>query len=125
MASAATAEEIQRAVLLRADELEIITENLRGQLGPARGSLHAALTLAGSLPQPLRATVARHMAMTPDPNLCIQILTPLLRHLNLLLDFVENDERINPGIDVDSPGGPTMEVIDPFSNTIRFCQTTA
>lgn len=33
-------------------------------------------------------------------------------------------DRINPGIDVDSPGGPTMEVIDPFSNTIRFCQTT-
>jgi len=90
VASAATAEEIQRAVLLRADELEIITENLQGQLGPSRGSLHAALTLAGSLPQPLRATVTRHMAMTPDPNLRIQILTPLLRHLNLLLDFVEN-----------------------------------
>jgi len=33
-------------------------------------------------------------------------------------------ERMNPGIDIDSPGGPTMEVIDPFSNTIRFCQTT-
>lgn len=32
--------------------------------------------------------------------------------------------RMNPGIEVDSPGGPTMEVIDPFSNTIRFCQTT-
>jgi hypothetical protein len=32
--------------------------------------------------------------------------------------------RMNPGIDVDSPGGPTMEVIDPFSNTIRFCQSS-
>jgi hypothetical protein len=32
-------------------------------------------------------------------------------------------DRLNPGIDVDAPGGPTMEVIDPFSNTIRFCQT--
>lgn len=32
--------------------------------------------------------------------------------------------RMNPGIEADSPGGPTMEVIDPFSNTIRFCQTT-
>ncbi|WP_176562266.1 glyoxalase superfamily protein [Mycolicibacterium palauense] len=30
--------------------------------------------------------------------------------------------RMNPGIDADSPGGPTMDVIDPFSNTIRFCQ---
>ncbi|MGY4709193.1 glyoxalase superfamily protein [Mycolicibacterium sp. CBM1] len=33
-------------------------------------------------------------------------------------------DRMNPAIDFDSPGGPTMEVIDPFSNTIRFCQTT-
>ncbi|MDV3126506.1 glyoxalase superfamily protein [Mycobacterium sp. 21AC1] len=32
--------------------------------------------------------------------------------------------RMNPGIEADSPGGPTMEVVDPFSNTIRFCQTT-
>lgn len=30
---------------------------------------------------------------------------------------------MNPGIVADSPGGPTLEVIDPFSNTIRFCQT--
>ncbi|OBI79377.1 glyoxalase superfamily protein [Mycobacterium sp. E740] len=33
-----------------------------------------------------------------------------------------NYSRMNPDIDADSPGGPTMEVIDPFSNTIRFCQ---
>jgi catechol 2,3-dioxygenase-like lactoylglutathione lyase family enzyme len=33
--------------------------------------------------------------------------------------------RLNPGIEADSPGGPTMEVIDPFSNTIRFCQTAS
>lgn len=32
--------------------------------------------------------------------------------------------RLRPGIDHDSPGGPTMEVIDPFSNTLRFCQPT-
>lgn len=90
MASAGTADEIRRSVLLRANELEIITGNLRGQLGPSRDSLHAALTLAGSLPNPMRDTVAHHMASTPDPNLRIQILTPLLRHLNYLLDFVES-----------------------------------
>ncbi len=32
--------------------------------------------------------------------------------------------RLNPGIEDDSPGGPTMEVVDPFANTIRFCQAT-
>lgn len=31
-------------------------------------------------------------------------------------------QRMNPGIEDDGPGGPTMQVIDPFSNTIRFCQ---
>lgn len=35
-----------------------------------------------------------------------------------------NYDRFNPGVDVDAPGGPTMEVTDPFSNTIRFCQTS-
>lgn len=33
--------------------------------------------------------------------------------------------RMSPGIDVESPGGPTMEVVDPFSNTIRFCQNAS
>ncbi|MEU3270026.1 glyoxalase superfamily protein [Saccharomonospora sp. NPDC006951] len=32
------------------------------------------------------------------------------------------DARIRPGIDTGAPGGPTMEVIDPFANTLRFCQ---
>ena len=27
-----------------------------------------------------------------------------------------------PGVDDDAPGGPTLTVIDPFANVIRFCQ---
>lgn len=30
--------------------------------------------------------------------------------------------RMNPGLDDDGPGGPTVEVVDPFANTLRFCQ---
>jgi catechol 2,3-dioxygenase-like lactoylglutathione lyase family enzyme len=30
---------------------------------------------------------------------------------------------LNPGIESDAPGGPTLTVIDPFGNEIRFCQT--
>jgi catechol 2,3-dioxygenase-like lactoylglutathione lyase family enzyme len=30
--------------------------------------------------------------------------------------------RQRPGIDADAPGGPTMAVIDPFGNVLRFCQ---
>jgi catechol 2,3-dioxygenase-like lactoylglutathione lyase family enzyme len=29
---------------------------------------------------------------------------------------------IRPGIDADAPGGPTMEVIDPYGNKLRFAQ---
>lgn len=30
--------------------------------------------------------------------------------------------RLRPGIDADAPGGPTMDVTDPFGNVLRFCQ---
>lgn len=29
--------------------------------------------------------------------------------------------RLRPGIDPDAPGGPTIEVTDPFGNVLRFC----
>lgn len=30
--------------------------------------------------------------------------------------------RLRPGIDRDAPGGPTMDILDPFGNALRFCQ---
>ncbi|ADD43301.1 glyoxalase superfamily protein [Stackebrandtia nassauensis] len=30
--------------------------------------------------------------------------------------------NLRPGIERDAPGGPTMEIIDPFGNVLRFCQ---
>lgn len=30
--------------------------------------------------------------------------------------------RLRPGIDLDAPGGPTMEILDPFGNALRFCE---
>lgn len=32
--------------------------------------------------------------------------------------------RLRPGFDHDAPGGPTLEVIDPFGNVLRFCEST-
>lgn len=29
---------------------------------------------------------------------------------------------MRPGVDRDAPGGPTIEVIDPSGNTVRFCE---
>ncbi|SMX72895.1 glyoxalase superfamily protein [Brevibacterium linens] len=31
--------------------------------------------------------------------------------------------RLSPGIDRHAPGGPTVEVTDPFGNVMRFCET--
>lgn len=89
MTSTTTAAELERAVLLRADELEEITSELRGPLASSRGSLRAALTLAGSMPAAVREVVRREMARMADPGLQCQILESLLRHLNSVLDFVE------------------------------------
>ncbi|WP_275001510.1 glyoxalase superfamily protein [Promicromonospora iranensis] len=32
--------------------------------------------------------------------------------------------RLRPGIDRDAPGGPTIEVIDPFGNVLRLCESS-
>lgn len=31
--------------------------------------------------------------------------------------------KLRPGVDPDAPGGPTLTVLDPFGNSIRFAQT--
>ena len=59
---------------------------------------------------------------TPESTVRVPIIDLAALHKEL---HATGYDRMNPGIEVDSPGGPTLEVIDPFSNTIRFCQTTA
>lgn len=36
--------------------------------------------------------------------------------------LAKHNTRSRPGIEEDAPGGPTMSVIDPSSNVLRFCQ---
>jgi catechol 2,3-dioxygenase-like lactoylglutathione lyase family enzyme len=33
--------------------------------------------------------------------------------------------RVRPGIDPDTPGGPTLQVIDPYGNILRFAQPSS
>lgn len=41
----------------------------------------------------------------------------------LLAEFSERPHRrLRPAIEYDAPGGPTIEVTDPFGNVIRFCE---
>jgi hypothetical protein len=32
---------------------------------------------------------------------------------------------VRPGVDLDAPGGPTLQVIDPYGNVLRFAQLTS
>lgn len=32
------------------------------------------------------------------------------------------DAPLRPGVDMDAPGGPTLQVIDPYGNVLRFAQ---
>lgn len=32
--------------------------------------------------------------------------------------------RLRPDLDLDAPGGPTVQVTDPFGNVLRFCEPT-
>jgi catechol 2,3-dioxygenase-like lactoylglutathione lyase family enzyme len=32
---------------------------------------------------------------------------------------------VRPGVDPDAPGGPTLEVVDPYGNVLRFAQPSA
>jgi catechol 2,3-dioxygenase-like lactoylglutathione lyase family enzyme len=33
--------------------------------------------------------------------------------------------RLRPGIDRDAPGGPTIQLVDPFGNVLRLCEPTS
>lgn len=36
--------------------------------------------------------------------------------------LAKDDTRLRPGVQADAPGGPTMQVIDPYGNVLRFAQ---
>lgn len=87
--SDATALELRRAVVLRANELREIVAHLRGPLGRSRSSLRGALDLVAGFPEELVLVVDREWAKNTDPTSRSQILTTLLRHTNFVADFVE------------------------------------
>lgn len=56
------------------------------------------------------------------PGSCVWVSVGDLEALHRELRQRGDVGRQHPGIDADAPGGPTMDVIDPFGNVIRFCQ---
>lgn len=85
----AVAEELRRAVLLRASELHEMVQHLRGPLGRSRNSLRTALDVVERFPAELQTTVELEWDRNPDPGSRVLILTSLLRRANLVADVVE------------------------------------
>lgn len=94
-ASAATAAELRRAVLVRAHDLEEICRRLRGPISPHRRDLRDALQIAGEFPSALRHTVEYEWDRNIDPAARELVLQQLLRHANMVADFI--DEHLAHG----------------------------
>jgi deoxycytidine triphosphate deaminase len=62
---------------------------LRGALGRSRQSLSEALSLLDDLPDVIVSVVEHELSRAPDLRSKIGILTSVLRHINYVLDFVE------------------------------------
>ena len=90
MFSQESADELRRAALLRVAELREIVGNLKGPLGGSRNSLLAALELTEAFPAEVESVLEAEFARAPDGQSKIQIVLPLLRHLNYVLNLVEN-----------------------------------
>lgn len=58
---------------------------------------------------------------TPGTALWIPVQDVISFNTELL---AKKSPRSRPGIDHQAPGGPTMTVVDPFSNDLRFCQVS-
>ncbi|OZF06805.1 glyoxalase/bleomycin resistance/extradiol dioxygenase family protein [Rhodococcus sp. 15-1154-1] len=55
------------------------------------------------------------------PGTVVWIPVQDIRAFHRQLDAAEY-RSMRPGLDTDAPGGPTVTVIDPSSNVLRFCQ---
>jgi hypothetical protein len=58
---------------------------------------------------------------TPGSTLWVPVRDVTGLHAEL---SAKRNPHSRPGIERDAPGGPTLTVIDPFSNRIRFCEPT-
>ncbi len=78
---------------------------------------------------PLYARLQRHTAVldlsehhgdgTPGTAVWLPVTDVRAMHRELTL---RRHPRLRPGVDRHAPGGPTMEILDPFGNILRFCQ---
>ncbi|WP_377273076.1 glyoxalase superfamily protein [Peterkaempfera sp. SMS 1(5)a] len=57
---------------------------------------------------------------SPNGVVCFPVRDVVGLHKELL---ARPNAPLRPGIDMDAPGGPTLQVIDPYGNVLRFAQS--
>ncbi len=89
MTTPAAVAELRRAALIRLEEVESVARELRGPLGPARQALSDALTLVERFPTAARSVIETELGRATDAATSLQLLYPVLRQINHVLDLVE------------------------------------
>lgn len=89
MATADSADALHQALIIRCEALRGLLRNLRGNLGMSWASLQRALDLTSDFPDDVEHVVTAHLGQNSDPDSNTLFITILLRHLNFVIDFVE------------------------------------
>jgi deoxycytidine triphosphate deaminase len=89
MTTAETVQELHQALQIRCAALERLVTDLSGNLGKSWTSLQDTLQLVAEFPAEVVASAAVELALNNDPDPTAQYISILLRHLNLVIDFVE------------------------------------
>jgi deoxycytidine triphosphate deaminase len=83
------ADEVRRALLVRADQLEESAQQLRGPIGRSKKSLRRALDLVAQCPETARLVADHEWQRNNSPESRVQLLLPILRHLVYVANLLE------------------------------------
>jgi catechol 2,3-dioxygenase-like lactoylglutathione lyase family enzyme len=111
--------------ILRIFDVELALKFYCGYLGFHRDWEHRFEPDSPAYIQVSRSETALHLSEhygDGSPNTIVFIPVSDIEELHR--ELIEQEHGYSrPGIERDGPGGPTIDVIDPFANTLRFCQT--
>jgi deoxycytidine triphosphate deaminase len=103
------AEELRRAIEVRALHLEEAARRLRGPLGNSRQTLRDALDLVEMCPAQVRDAFEYEWARNPDPTSRIQLLQPILRLMLYVSQIV--DDHLSHGTRRELSHGLVEEIV--------------
>jgi len=123
--SAAEAPEMRPAIpILRVMDMAVALPFYVGYLGFTLDWEHRFAPKLPVYAQVSRAETVLHLSEhhgdgSPNGVVWIPVLDVVALQRELL---ARDDTRLRPGVEADAPGGPTMQIIDPYGNVLRFAQ---